>query len=98
MNLHNWRAREWIPAVRAAGFVNEKGKADRRIYDLRHTYATMSLAAGVSLFTLARRMGTSVNMIDRTYGHLAPDAEDYERELLNAWDARALKGAARGLD
>ena len=28
----------------------------RRIYDLRHTYATMSLAAGVSLFSLARRM------------------------------------------
>jgi hypothetical protein len=43
-------------------------------------------------------MGTSVEMIDRTYGHLAPDAEDYERELLNAWDARVVEGAARGLD
>jgi integrase len=60
----------------------------RRIYDLRHTYATMSLAAGVSLFSLARRMGTSVEMIDRTYGHLTPDAEDYERALLDAYDAR----------
>ncbi|MET1009692.1 MAG: site-specific integrase [Gaiellaceae bacterium] len=88
MSLHNWRAREWNPAVRAAGFVNAKGKADRRIYDLRHTYATMSLAAGVSLFTLARRMGTSVEMIDRTYGHLAPDAENYERDLLDAYDAK----------
>jgi hypothetical protein len=39
----------------------------------------MSLAAGVSLFSLSRRMGTSVEMIDRTYGHLAPDAEGYER-------------------
>jgi hypothetical protein len=70
----------------------------RRIYDLRHTYATFSLAAGVSLFTLARRMGTSVEMIDRTYGHLAPDAEDYERGLLDAFDARsttAREGAAR---
>ena len=55
MNLHNFRAREWKPAV-----------PERRIYDLRHTYATMSLAAGVSLFALARRMGTSVEMIDRT--------------------------------
>ena len=88
MNLHNWRAREWNPAVRAAGFVNEKGKASRRIYDLRHTYATLSLAAGVSLFTLAGRMGTSVEMIDRTYGHLAPDAEDYERDLLDAYDVK----------
>ncbi len=36
--------REWIPAVKAAGFVNGDGKATKRIYDLRHTYATMSLA------------------------------------------------------
>ena len=26
--------------------------------------------------------------IDRTYGHLAPDAENYERELLDAFDAK----------
>ena len=83
MNLHNWRAREWKPAIRAAGI-----EPPRRIYDLRHTYATMSLAAGVSLFSLARRMGTSVEMIDRIYGHLAPDAEDYERALLDAYDAK----------
>jgi integrase len=34
----------------------------RHNYDLRHTYATWSLAAGVDIFTLARRMGTSVKM------------------------------------
>ena len=28
-------------------------------------------------------------MIDRTYGHLAPDAEDYERGLLDAFDAKS---------
>lgn len=33
-------------------------------------------------------MGTSVKMIDRTYGHLAADAEDYERDLLDAFDVR----------
>ena len=33
-------------------------------------------------------MGTSVEMFDRTYGHLAPDAEDYERALLDAYDAK----------
>ena len=88
INLHNWRAREWKPAIRAAGI------EPRRIYDLRHTYATFSLAAGVSLFTLSRRMGTSVEMIDRTYGHLAPDAEDYERGLLDAFDKNNATGAA----
>jgi hypothetical protein len=32
-------------------------------------------------------MGTSVDMIDRTYGHLAPDAEALELAMLNAYDA-----------
>jgi len=50
-----------------AGAAGVRGGA-RRIYDLRHTYATSSLAAGIDIFTLARRMGTSVAMIDRTYG------------------------------
>ena len=55
---------------------------------MRHTFATWSLAAGMSIFTLARRMGTSVQMIDSTYGHLAQDAEDQDRGLLDAYDAR----------
>jgi hypothetical protein len=51
-------------------------------------------AAGVSLFTLARRMGTSLEQIDKTYGHLLPDAEEYERGLLDAFDARADEAVA----
>jgi hypothetical protein len=31
-------------------------------------------------------MGTSVAMIDTTYGNLAPDAERAELELLDAYD------------
>ena len=56
------------------------------MYDMRHTYATWSLAAGVSVFTLSRRMGPSLAMIDATYGHLAPDGEEQERALLYAFD------------
>jgi integrase len=74
--------------VKAAGFLTAEGKTAKRIYDLRHSYATMSLAAGVSLFSLSRRMGTSLEMIDRTYGHLAPDAEAVEPALLNAYDGK----------
>ena len=59
----------------------------RRIYDLRHTYATWSLAAGIDIFTLARRMGTSVKIIDRAYGHLVAGADTYERELLDWFDS-----------
>jgi hypothetical protein len=74
--------------VKAAGFLTAEGKAAKRIYDLRQSYATMSLAAGVSLFSLSRRMGTSLEMLDQTYGHLAPDAEAVELALLNAYDAK----------
>ena len=31
-------------------------------------------------------MGTSVQQIDQTYGHLLPDSEEYLRSLLNAYD------------
>ena len=33
-------------------------------------------------------MGTSLDMIDRTDGHLAPDAEAIELGLFNAYDAQ----------
>jgi integrase len=88
LNLHDWRRDEWTPAVKAAGL------AHRPPNSLRHTYATFSIAAGLSLFALARRMGTSVEQIDRTYGHLLPDAVDYERGLLDAFDAREPEASA----
>ena len=80
IDINNWRSREWTPALKAAGVEH------RRIYDMRHTFATWSLAAGMSIFTLARRMGTSVPVIDATYGHLARDADGNDRELLDAYD------------
>jgi integrase len=90
INIDNWRSREWLPALKAAGLEH------RRIYDMRHTFATWSLAAGMSIFTLARRMGTSVQVIDATYGHLARDADDHDRELLDAYDGGS--GHAVGTD
>ncbi len=67
----------------AAGFRNlleeaglyidpETGKP-RDSYCLRHYYATERLLAGVSVYTLAENMGTSVAMIERHYGHLKPE-------------------------
>ena len=47
-------------------------------------FATEALAAGVSIFQLARVMGASVKVIDRTYGHLAHGSEDHLRGLLDA--------------
>jgi len=92
IEINNFRSRSWAPALAAAGIKH------RRMYDLRHTYATWSLAAGVDISTLARRMGTSVKMIDRTYGHLVAGADAYERELLDAFDARPADEFGRAVD
>lgn len=89
IRIRNWRRREWYPALDAAGI--EK----RKPYALRHTYASWSLAAGVGVFTLARRMGTSVEMIDRTYGHLLRNADDVEAKMLDEWDSVSCPSVGR---
>jgi integrase len=63
-------------------------------YSMRHTFASFGIAAGVSLFYLARLMGSSVEQIDRTYGHLLPESEDYLRGLLDTYDAGTVVAAA----
>lgn len=83
LDIRNFRNRVWYPA-------HDKAGVDRRMpYHARHTYATWALRAGMNTFQLALRMGTSLEMIDRTYGKVARDGEDYERFLLNAFDGLA---------
>jgi len=79
-DLHNFRTREWKPAQLAVGITPL-----RRVYDLRHTFATFALRAGISTFDLSRYMGASLTMIDRHYGHLARDGRDHALNLLDAY-------------
>jgi integrase len=58
-------------------------------YQLRHTFATEALPAGISIFELARVMGASVKTIDKHYGHLARDSEQAIRTRLDARAARS---------
>ena len=95
VELHSFRQRQWRPAQVAAGI-----DPIRRPYDLRHTYATFALRAGVSIFDLPRFMGASLAMIDRHYGHLARDGRQYAVELLDAFavhdSAWTLRGRRNG--
>jgi integrase len=76
-DLDNFRRREWAPAIEASGV-----SKPARIYDLRSTFASNALAAGVSVFELARIMGTSSTMIERSYGTLIEGAgADIARRL-----------------
>jgi integrase len=113
LNLRNWRARVWDPAVEAAGLAmcecghssgeHEDGcdrcrceefrrsRLSPSPYALRHGFATHALAAGVGTFELARIMGTSLEMIERTYGHRAPGADDVVRARLDSIEATLVK-------
>jgi integrase len=71
--------KHWRPAQVKAGTDPIRG-----LYDLRHTYATFALRAGVPVFAVSRFMGTSIAMIDRHYGHLANDSREHAVALLDA--------------
>jgi integrase len=81
INLDNFRRREWHPAVEAAGI-----PTPARIYDLRSTFASDALAAGVGIHALARVMGTSTTMIERHYGTLLDGAMESIAGRLDALD------------
>jgi integrase len=82
LDVHHFRPHHWHPAQEAVGIAPR-----RRIYDLRHTFATFALRAGISTFDLSRYMGASLTMIDRHYGHLARDGREHAIKLLDALNA-----------
>ncbi len=85
LDFRNFNRRHWKPVQKAVGI-----EPLRDLYDLRHTYATFALRAGVPVFALSRFMGTSIAMIDLHYGHLAVDSYQHAVSLL---DALALERA-----
>ena len=62
----------------------------RSVYDLRHTFATFALRAGISTFDLSRYMGASLTMIDRHYGHLAKDGRQHAIDLLDSFNGSCV--------
>lgn len=58
------------------------------LYSFRHTWITEALTAGVDVATVAEMAGTSIQMIDRHYGHL-----NQQRKHLS--DAAKMIAAAR---
>jgi hypothetical protein len=82
--------KHWRPAQIKAGIDPVRG-----LYDLRDTYATFALRAGVPVFAVSRFMGTTIAMIDRHYGHLANDSREHAVALLDALAFERAVDAAR---
>jgi len=75
----NFRRRIWTPAVAAAGL------APLRIHDLRHTTASLAIAAGADVKMLQTMLGhaSAVMTLDR-YGHLMPGRAQDVADRLDA--------------
>ena len=67
-NKDNWK-QPIAAAVAAAGL-----PGNATAYTLRHSTITDLVSAGLPLLTIAQISGTSAEMIERHYGHLASDA------------------------
>jgi integrase len=79
LHLDNFRKRVWLPAVEQAGLT------PLRIHDLRHTCASLAIAAGADVKVLQRMLGhaSAALTLDR-YGHLLPGQAESVAERLDA--------------
>ena len=60
-----WRRDTWRPACHAAGL-----HPAPRPYDLRHSFASLLLAAGCTIHDVARQLGHGVDLTLNVYGHV----------------------------
>jgi hypothetical protein len=88
-----WTRPGSAPGIEASGVARPA-----RLYDLRSTFASNSLAAGVTVFELARLMGTSVAMIERHYGTLLEGAGADIARSLSAFEAEQGRARDRATD
>jgi integrase len=71
---HNGRSAYdlWAQNIRHAfkklGITEDRDKQSISLYSLRHYWANRQIDAGVSIYDLARYMGTSISMIENYYG------------------------------
>jgi integrase len=87
INLSNWRRRLWFQALDSAGL------SRRPLYNMRHTFATLALAAGAPIEWIARQMGhrdTRVTL--RHYARWLPATDERWVQALDAFGSADHSG------
>jgi integrase len=82
LNRTHYRESIWNPALKKSGL-----PPDTTFHDLRHSFASTALGAGVPVLEVSRWLGhASITETTDTYGHLLPEATRRTREALDqAW-------------
>jgi integrase len=87
INIHNWRGRVWCRAVDAAGL----GGRCLSPKALRHTTASMAIAAGADVKVVQRMLGhADASMTLNTYADLWPDRLDEVALAMSQQRTKAL--------
>jgi integrase len=88
----HYQARHFAPAVRRAGLPD-----GTTTHDLRHHFASIMLAAGLSVVAVAELLGhENANLVLSTYGHLVPGSEDRMRQAVDSAWSYGQKSEALG--
>ncbi len=91
LRANNWRVREFNAAVEAAGL----GELGLTPHKLRHTAASLAIAAGADVKVVQHMLGhADAAMTLNVYGHLFPDKLDDVADALDAHRLAALAAAA----
>jgi integrase len=82
LDLKNLTSRHFVPLLKRAGLPRI------RLYDLRHTHATLMLSAGVPVKVVSERLGhASAKMTLDVYGHVLPGQQEDAVSRLEAYMA-----------
>ena len=80
LDLKNIASRHFKPLLAAAGLPSI------RLYDLRHTHATLLLAAGVPVHVVSKRLGhKSAKMTLDVYSHVLPGQQEEAVSRMEAY-------------
>jgi integrase len=112
-DLRNWRRRIWQPAASEIGIgeltVTGQGRSKRTSYegavpyDLRHSFASLMLAAGCNPLEVAEMLGHSAKILFETYAHVVeelrgqPSVPAEQRILQARFDAACVKNVPRAM-
>ena len=78
VDLDLWRARQFSRALATAGVEHA------RIYDLRHSFASLLLAEGRNVIYVARQLGHGAQLTLGTYGHVIEELDGVENVTAEA--------------
>lgn len=85
LDVNTFRNRYWLPAIEVAGV------APLRVHDLRHTTASLAIAAGADVKVIQSMLGhaSAAMTLDR-YGHLMPGQAESVADRLDAMAQAAV--------